>query len=191
MTTVFSIRKAADILDEGGVIAYPTEGVYGIGCRPDHPEAVNRVIEIKGRRAGAGLILVAPSADMFADWIAPSDVETQRLRSRTSGPVSWIVTASANVSPLLTGGRKTLAVRVVDHPVVARLCYLTGSALVSTSANRSGHRAAKTGFQARCWLGNQLDYVISAPLGNAAGPSEIRVAQSNQVIRPANAANAG
>lgn len=190
MTTVFSIRRAAEILDAGGVIAYPTEGVYGIGCRPDNLEAVSRVIDIKGRKAGAGLILIAPDADMFADWIAPTAIELERLRKPTNTPVSWIVTAAGHLDPALTGGRQTLAVRVVNHPVVRRLCYATSSALVSTSANRSGHRAAKTAFQARCWLGNELDYVISGPLGNASGPSEIRVAQSNQVIRPGNAANA-
>jgi L-threonylcarbamoyladenylate synthase len=187
VTTVFSIRKAAGILDAGGVIAYPTEGVYGIGCRPDNLEAVNRVLTIKGRKAGAGLILIAPDADMFANWIAPSDIEASRLASKTTGPVSWIVTAAPHVDPILTGGRKTLAVRLVSHSVVSELCYATGSPLVSTSANRSGHRAAKTSFQARCWLGNELDYVISGPLGGASGPSEIRVAQSNQVIRPGSA----
>ena len=184
MCTHLKIQQASAAILAGGVIAYPTEGVYGIGCLPDDPLAVDRILRIKGRTARQGLILVAPNISLLEPWIAPTEQELERLQRPVSKPTTWIVTAAPGISQLLSGGRDTLAVRISAHPIVAALCNASSSALVSTSANRSGHRAAKTALQARCWLGNLLDYVISAPLGGAAGPSEIRVAQSDQVIRP-------
>lgn len=184
MCTHLKIQQASKAILAGGVIAYPTEGVYGIGCLPDDPEAVERILQIKGRTARQGLILVAPNIGLLEPWIAPTEQEIQRLQRPAGKPTTWIVTATPGMSELLSGGRETLAVRISTHPIVADLCNATNSALVSTSANRSGHRAAKTALQVRCWLGNQLDYVISGALGDAAGPSEIRVAQSDQVIRP-------
>jgi L-threonylcarbamoyladenylate synthase len=180
----FQLRQATEVLLDGGVIAYPTEGVFGLGCLPDDYPAVQRLLDIKRRSIRAGLILVAPDYEFLADWLAPSESELASLLSKTSGPVTWITTAGHHTPDWLTGGRATLAVRITDHPIVARLCQQSGSALVSTSANRTGHRAAKTSLQVRKWLGNNLDYVVSGRLGNAPGPSEIRLAGDGQVIRP-------
>ena len=184
MTSVFAIEKAARVLHAGGVIAYPTEGVFGLGCLPHDFVAVNRLLAIKGRSRQAGLILVAGDIELLAEWIAPDAIERQRLTEQTAVPTTWIVTAAPATPDWLTGGRDTLAVRISSHPVVAALSYAAGSALVSTSANRSGHRPAKSTLQARQWLGSQLDYVVSGATGGATGPSEIVVAHSGQVIRP-------
>lgn len=181
----FQIKKAARCLEAGGVIAYPIEGVYGIGCLPQFGDAVQRVIEIKGRSAAAGLILIAADVELLAGWIAPTAAELKHLLQPVDYPTTWIVTAREGLDPLLTGGRPTLAVRITDHPVAAALSAAVGGPLVSTSANRTGKAPALSGSQARNRLGHLLDYVISAPLGKAAGPSEIRVAASNQVLRPA------
>ncbi len=181
----FQIRKAAHCLEAGGVIAYPTEGVYGIGCLPGCPAAVARVIDIKGRRADAGLILIAADLELLDDWIAPTGAELANLQRPVNYPTTWIVTARSRVHPLLTGGRDTLAVRITGHPLAAALSVATGEPLVSTSANRSGNAPAMSAFQARLKLGKMLDYVISGPLGGASGPSEIRVAADNRVLRAA------
>jgi len=181
----FQIRKAARCLERGGVIAYPTEGVYGIGCLPGFPDAIARVISIKGRRADAGLILIAADLELLDDWIAPTANELENLQRPMDYPTTWIVTARPGVHPLLTGGRETLAVRITDHPLAASLSVATGEPLVSTSANRAGNPPAMTAFQARLKLGKALDYVISGPLGGASGPSEIRVAADNRVLRAA------
>ena len=121
---------------------------------------------------------------MLTGWIAPTETEVARLLQPTGKPTTWIVTAHPRVSPLLTGGRPTIAVRVTDHPVAAGLTLAAGSPLVSTSANRSGKPAATSGLEARVKLGPELDMVVHGPLGGATGPSEIRVAQSDTVIRP-------
>jgi len=184
MNKSFSVKQAAAVLLDGGVIAYPTEGVYGLGCIPDDENAVRRIVAIKGRNHDAGFILIAPDYELLEEWLQPDKMEEHNLRSTISYPVTWIVQAAPAASGLLTGGRKTIAVRISNHPVVRDICNEIGSALVSTSANRSGHRPAKNALQARYWLGNKLDYVISAPLGDATGPSEIRMGHNSQVIRP-------
>jgi L-threonylcarbamoyladenylate synthase len=184
MTNSFQIKQAAKLLFNGGVIAYPTEGVYGLGCLPDDSAAVERILDIKRRSMSAGLILVAPDYELLSEWIAPTDAELHHVLEARDKVITWVVTAHATTPDWLTGGRSTLAVRMSAHPVIADLCYATNSALVSTSANRTGHRAAKTALQSRYWLGNQLDYVISGGLGNAAGASEIRMAHDGKVIRP-------
>ena len=181
---ISSLQKAASILLDGGVVAYPTEGVYGIGCIPDYGEAVERCIAIKQRRADAGLILIAADYEQFTGWIAPHENEAKQMQQRFDHPVTWVVTAAAGTPDYLTGGRPTLAVRITNHPVVTDLCRATGSALVSTSANRSGHPAAKSALLARKWLGGELDMVVPGKLGDASGPSEIRVAKDNAVLRP-------
>jgi len=185
MTSRFKIRAAARVLLDGGVIAYPTEGVYGIGCMPDDDAAIERIFSIKGRRADAGLILIAADAGLLTGWIAPTAAEIDRLLQPVSHPTTWIVSAHPRVSALLTGGRDTLAVRITDHPVAAGLSAAINGPLVSTSANRSGKPAALSGLHTRIGLGQSLDMVLNGALGGASGPSEIRVAQSAQVLRPA------
>jgi L-threonylcarbamoyladenylate synthase len=184
INNAIQIRQATHALFDGGVIAYPTEGVFGLGCLPDDVDAVRHLLKIKRRSMRAGLILVAPDYELLADWLNPNEAELASLRSSTSHPVTWVVTAAESTPIWLTGGRDTLAVRITAHPVVAALCRQSGSALVSTSANRTGHRAALSMLQVRKWLGKELDYVVSGPLGNATGPSEIRRAGDRQVIRP-------
>jgi L-threonylcarbamoyladenylate synthase len=184
MTNPIQISQAAAVLHSGGVIAYPTEGVYGLGCLPENAAAVQHILAIKRRKITAGLILIAPDYELLEDWLAPSAAELRNVLSAQSSPVTWIVNAAAHTPVWLTGGRTSLAVRITQHPIVSALCDAADSALVSTSANRTGHPAARTALQVRYWLGKQLDYVVSGALGGAAGASEIRVALDGKVIRP-------
>jgi len=184
MSNRFQIQTAARILRDSGIVAYPTEGVYGLGCLPEDRASVQRILSIKGRSASAGLILIAPEYELLEEWINPTQAERISLDTTFLHPVTWIVTAAPHTPTWLTGGRHTLAVRLSSHPIVQSLCNSVHSALISTSANRSGHRAAKSALEVRYWLGNSLDYVVSGQLGGYPGPSEIRSASSNHVIRP-------
>ena len=185
MVTTFRIRRAAQILRNGGVIAYPTEGVYGIGCLPSDEQAIAHILQTKQRSAEAGLILIAAHLDQLEGWILPAPEELRHLQAPVARPTTWVVTAGPLAGDLLTGGRDTLAVRITEHPVAATLCLAAQSPLVSTSANRRGSAPALTARAARQKLGFALDYVISGPLSHSAGASEIRVAIDDQLIRPA------
>lgn len=175
--------RAAAVLHAGGVIAYPTEGVYGLGCRPDDWRAVQRLLKLKDRRVSAGLILIAASLDQLDGWIAPTRREARPLSESNGGAVTWIVTAGPMTPDWITGGRTTVAVRVTRHPVAAGLCLASGLPLVSTSANRRGKPAARSSLGVRCRFGHCLDLIVGGSTGGAAGPTEIRHADSGQVIR--------
>lgn len=185
MTGWLRVDQAARIIASGGVVAYPTEAVYGIGCLPDAAAALERVIAIKRRDARKGLILVAADDRQIAPLAEiPAAAARERILASWPGPVTWVLPARPGLSPLITGGRGTVAVRVSDHPIVRRLCRRVGSAIVSTSANTSGRAPARTALEVRRRLGADLDYVLAGPLGRSARPSEIRDGASGAILRP-------
>jgi L-threonylcarbamoyladenylate synthase len=180
------IRQAANILWQGGVIAYATEGVWGLGCLPQNLEAIQRILDIKQRAADKGLILVAAQAAQLEPYLAPiHDQAWKRMMASWPGPVTWVVPAASWVPAPITGGRKTVAVRVSAHPVVRGLCKAADSALVSTSANRSGKHPARSALEARMGFGLLVDDIVPGKIGASAGPTEIRDALSGKVLRKA------
>ena len=183
--TNFIVARAARVIECGGVIAHPTEGVFGLACDPLCEPAIQRILAIKSRDAAKGLILLAHDWSTVAPFCAPLDSRTRkRLLEHWPGHTTFIVPAAHDVSPLLTGGRDTLAVRVTAHPFSHQLLKALGHPVVSTSANRGGRHAARTAQTVRLTLGADLDLIVAGPLGGARGPSEIRDALSNDVLRP-------
>jgi len=172
----FPIHKAGRILRNGGVVAYPTEGVFGLGCLPGDTLAIERILLIKRR-----LILVAANRAQLDPWIE-FDGE---LPSNPERPVSWVVPASKESSRWITGQHTGVAVRVTTHPVTAALCNAAGSALVSTSANIAGQRPAANALVLRRQFRTLVDYIVPGQCGTARGPSEIRDMMSGATMRPA------
>ncbi len=168
-------QHCATLLRGGGVIAYPTEGVFGIGCNPADKSAVDRIVQIKQRDAAKGLILVAATFEQLDPYIATmTAIEQQRVAGTWPGPVTWVVRSRDSVSDLLTGGRSTLAVRVSDHPVVAAICNAFNGAVVSTSANFSGQPPSVDATETAKNMGELLDLIVDAPVGGLVGATEIR-----------------
>lgn len=180
----FVFRRAGRILHAGGVIAYPTEAVFGLGCIPEYESAVWRILAIKGRAPARGLLLVASSVDQLLPYMAPLDADVlKKLLRGWPGPLTWVVPASPAAPPWITGGRDTVAVRVSAHPIVRALCESADHALVSTSANRSGRPPARTRFSALKSVGRQVDLLIAGETGMHERPTEIRDALTNEVLR--------
>jgi len=180
-------HEAADLrayLRGGGLIAYPTESCYGLGCDPRHPRALKRLIGLKGRGAAKGLLLIADHYKRLQPFVhALSPADRARMQQSWPGPVSWVVPASAACPPLLTGGRPTIAVRVTAHAEAARLCRRLGMALVSTSANKSGKKPAKTAAECRRIFGAQVR-VIDGRIGTRKRPSTLIDLATGTVLRP-------
>lgn len=175
---------ALDALRRGGLVAYPTEGVFGLGCDPRDAEALARLVALKGRPAAAGLILIAAEFSQLAPWLAPLDPALEARAAATwPGPVTWIWPATKAIDPQLSGGRATLAVRVTAHPTANALCHAFGGALVSTSANRHGEPPARSAAEVQRGFGAALDAIIDAPCGGLPGPTEIRDALTGAVLR--------
>lgn len=182
----WQLKCAASILSHGGIVAYPTEAVYGLGCDPDDPVALERLVAAKGRDARKGFILIASSIDQLEPYIQPLDaVVGERLAATWPGPVTWLVPVQPDVLPMLSGGRDTLAVRVTAHPLAAALCEAYGGALVSTSANLSGVPPARTALAVQRMLGERVDFIVHGDVGTLGGPTEIRDARSGAIVRPA------
>lgn len=177
------LNTAADTLLGGGVIAYPTEGVYGLGCMPDDDRATARLLQLKRRQAAKGLILVASSADQFEGWVNPS--ELGRLPAPDSAqPVTWIASPGPLASPLITGDHDSIAVRITTNPVAAAICRQVGSPITSTSANIAGRPVARNRYVLRRRFARLVDYVVPGDCGPASGPSEIRRLSDGTVLRP-------
>ena len=171
-------------LRRGGLIAYPTESCYGLGCDPRDPRALRRLIRLKGRSAAKGLLLIADTYKRLQPFMRPLDAaDRSRLKRSWPGPVTWVVPASGACSPLLTGGRATIAVRVTAHPGAARLCRSLGMALVSTSANKSGKKPANTAAECRRIFGAQVR-VLAGRVGTRKRPSTLIDLATGTLIRP-------
>jgi len=183
MLTRPDIYRGTQQLLKGGVICYPTEGVFGLGCLPFAEQAVARILHFKQRPVRQGLILLGANIEQLLPWIDPSAAELRRLKSTTKLPTTWVVTCSEIAPDWITGGRDTVAVRICRHPVVQILCLNSNSVLVSTSANRSGRPAVKTALRARYLLKTKVDSVVAGQIDAQRGASEICLAGSGRVIR--------
>lgn len=172
---------------EGKVLAYPTEGVWGLGCLPNRQAAVRRLLEIKHRDPDKGLILIAARCKDLEPYVRSLDDAQQAELERSGEPVTWLVPAAEGASALLRGTHATQAVRITRHGVCRTLCLKVG-ALVSTSANPEGMPTAQTAEEVREMFGSTIDGIVAGPLGGAPGPSEIRDLRTGRVVRPAQAA---
>ncbi len=177
-------ERAVRTLADGGLIAYPTEGVYGLGCLPGARRAVERLLRIKRRSWRKGLILIAADIAQLEPLILlPTGGLRTEILASWPGPVTWILKAQRGVPTWLSGGRETLAVRVTAHSLARRLCSRLESPLVSTSANRSGRPPLTRVLQVRRELGAELDDLLVGPLGSLAQPTTVRDGLTGQILR--------
>jgi L-threonylcarbamoyladenylate synthase len=182
----WQLAQAARIVNAGGVIAYPTEAVYGLGCDPRDGAAVLRLLELKQRPLDKGLILIAAEFAALQPYLAPlsATLRTKLLKS-WPGPVTWLLPARPEAPFWLRGKHAALAVRVTAHPLAAALCRACGGVLVSTSANISNRPPARSALAVRRNFGSAIDYVLSGALGGRDKPTPIYDALSGRVVRAA------
>jgi len=177
---------AAVLLHRGGVVAYPTEAVWGLGCDPFDENAVGRLLDIKRRPVDKGVILVAAHVTQFEGLLAwerlPAD-RADAVRAQWPGPRTWIVPATARVPAWITGSHDGVAVRVSDHPVVVALCEAFGGPLVSTSANLAGDPPAFTFEALSPDVLTRVDGALAGETGGLRAPTAIRDAVTGAELR--------
>jgi L-threonylcarbamoyladenylate synthase len=179
------LKHAIFSLQQGGIIACPTEAIFGLSCDPLDAEAVYRLLALKHRPVEKGLILVASHFSQLEPYLLPLPTAARnRVLASWPGAHTWLWPANPAVPAWLTGIHHTLAVRVTAHPDLAALCRAFGGPLVSTSANLAGHRPQRTALGVRCQLGSRLDYILAGRTDRRASPTAIRDALTNRVIRP-------
>lgn len=178
------LRAAVNALRQGGVIACPTEAVWGLSCDPANEDAVERLLALKSRPVEKGLIVVAADQAQLECLLSGLSPEhRQTLSDSWPGPATWLLPHRGLMPDWVTGMHSTVAVRVSRHPVVSQLCAAWGGPLVSTSANPAGARPAREAYQVRRYFGDRLDYVLPGRVGAAARPTVIRDLFSGQIIR--------
>ncbi len=183
---MWQYQRAKQILKQSGVIAYPTEAVYGLGCDPDCELAVHKILTLKQRHWSKGLILIAADFAQLKPYILPlhSTLEQNILDTwQQKQVITWLLPAHPKTPKWLTGTSDKIAVRVTHHPIAAKLCHIYGKPLVSTSANLNGKTPAKTAFKVRKMFKQQLDYIVTGEVGQRQKPSEIRDALTQQILR--------
>ncbi|AKC86505.1 Sua5/YciO/YrdC/YwlC family protein [Pseudoxanthomonas suwonensis] len=186
MARTLAIDEAVPLLLRGGLLAYPTEAVWGLGCDPDNEAAVLRLLELKQRPVEKGLILVAAHLDPLRRWLDLPALPPERLATVLAswpGPHTWVMPAAADAPHWVTGGRDSIAIRISAHPVVAALCEGFGGALVSTSANRGGEPPAYTRAELDPVLDQAVDGIVAGETGGLAQPTPIRLALDGSVLR--------
>ena len=179
-----ALDKAAHTLATGGVISYPTEAVYGLGCDPFDEKAVMKLLAIKQRAPEKGLILVISDWQQCAALTKPLSPDLHaRILASWPSHTTWIFPASDLAPAWITGTHKSLAIRMSAHPVVRALCQKIDAPLVSSSANLQGCPAITDPTVLAQDLGAQLDFMMPGALGGAKSPSVIKEALTGDILR--------
>ena len=178
-----SYRSIAAHLRRGGLIAYPTESCYGLGCDPDNRAAVLRLLRLKQRPQHKGLILIASGYRQVARYLQPlTPIQQQHLSEAGAQAITSLMPARPSAPRWLRGTHDTLAVRLTAYPAAQQLCRGVNSALVSTSANRSGQRPARTYAACQRLFGREV-WVLPGRVGKRKKPSTIRAWADGKIIR--------
>jgi L-threonylcarbamoyladenylate synthase len=185
-TVALSIEQAAACLHAGGIIAYPTEGVWGLGCNPRDEVAVLKLLVIKQRPVEKGLILIAANFEQLQSFIDTSALPNERLeeiRASWPGPHTWVMPASATAPRWITGAHAGIAVRISAHAPVVALCKAFNGALVSTSANLAGQPAPQHRDELDSTLLSHIDGVLIGETGGLQRATPIRNALTGEALR--------
>ncbi len=182
--TPWQLRLATKIIHRGGIIAYPTEAVFGLGCDPLDFNAVETICQLKNRSLSKGLILIASDLEQVRPFTSATPAQLRKLETKTSTPTTWIMPAHPHCPRWLTGKHQGIAIRITKHPIAQQLCEQLGHALVSTSANISNHPAARTALDVQRIFAENVDMILHADTGGYHQASEIRDVRSNRILRP-------
>ena len=181
------VEKAAEVLRGGGLVAVPTETVYGLGANAEDPAALARVFQAKGRPPSHPLIVHLGSAEQLGDWVQGVPAVARALAERFwPGPLTLVLRRSARVPLEATGGLETVAVRVPAHPVALALLAQFGGAIAAPSANRFGSVSPTTAEHVRAELGDAVDFVLDGGACQVGLESTIVdvTGQAPSVLRP-------
>lgn len=179
-----SINQAVATVKDGGILVYPTEAVYGLGCDFKNEAAVSRLLKVKQREKSQGLVLIGSHLQHVLPLIKPENrFHLARALNTWPGHHTWVFPKSESVPDWISGQHNTVAVRISSHPTVKLLCDRLNQVLVSTSANISGQNTLSNCQQLESLWHDQIDYYLDLPLGSESSPSEIKVAATGQILR--------
>jgi len=186
MLPILTVAQAVSLLQEGEVLAYPTEAVYGLGCLPRLKESVYRILSLKKRPVEKGLILVAATMEQLKPLLDLRQIKEKRLADILKtwpGPYTWVFPATEQVPHWITGSHHSVAVRLSAHPVVQALCLGLGSPIVSTSANVATEPPLGDLELLRQVFSGKISGVVAGDLGGLGQPTSVQDAITNRILR--------
>jgi L-threonylcarbamoyladenylate synthase len=164
------VRRAAEILKRGGLVAFPTETVYGLGADASSRDAVTRLYAAKRRPLDHPVIVHFADADLAFSWARDVPQAAKKLAAKFwPGPLTLVLKKSAQAGDFVTGGQDSVGVRVPSHPVAQELLRAFGGGIVAPSANRFGQVSPTTAAHVREDLGKDVELVLDG------GPSEVGI----------------
>lgn len=181
-----NLTQCVEALLAEQVIAYPTEGVFGVGCDPDSAVAIARLLQIKQRDKAKGLILIAATLeqlDGYVDFAPLTESAKKQVLATWPGPVTWIMPAGEKISAWISGAHDSVAVRVSDHPQVKALCLAFGKPITSTSANLSGFPPCRSALEVKNQVGTSIAAILDGNLGARDKPTAIWDARTGKMLR--------
>jgi L-threonylcarbamoyladenylate synthase len=179
-----NISRAIKVLKRGGIILYPTEGVWGLGCDPFNEIAVRRLLRIKRRSIAKGLILVAADWHQIKSLVKVDLLTCDAIKSRDEQPITWVFPATKKVPPSITGKfHSSIAIRITSHQLVKNICQEFGAPLVSTSANLSGDKPVKYLKHITQNIIDRVDYILPGSVGALNRPTQICDVVTGKIIR--------
>ena len=173
----------ANIAQQGGIIAYPTQAVFGLGCRADKLDSIQKLLTLKQRPASKGLILLASNLTQLAHYILPLSTTQQTQIQQSHRATTWLVPAQPNISTLLTGQHKNIAIRITQHPPTRALCQLINHPITSTSANLNGQKPAIIQQEIIDFFKHDINGLLNHPTGHAKQPSQIIDLMTGRILR--------
>ena len=183
MTSQFAIRLAARHIRNNGIIIYPTETVYGLGCDPNSYDAVHRLNVLKQRNNNSVFLLLASTINQLNNYIKiPSQQEIEHIAT-TEAATSWVTQAGKNTPPWLISPDGTIGFRITKHPVTTKLCERLNHPLISTSANIKGGLPVLNTLQCHQLFVGDIDFCLTSNIKRTEKPSVIRRLSTGQQLR--------
>lgn len=176
------IAEAAEAIRDGGVVAYPTETVYGLAVNPFSHEAIERLFHVKGRDTQNPVLLIIGDMPQLTNEIAqigPRDM--LYMRAFWPGPLSLLLPKAARIPDALTAGSAKVCIRWTSHPVARNLCLAVGTAITSTSANRSGEPPARSLAELNL---PGIDLAVDGGTLKPSPPSTVFDPETSAILRP-------
>jgi len=184
MHNQINIKKAVKILIQGGIIAYPTEAVYGLGCDPFNEQTVLRLLQLKHRPIAKGLILIASHWEQLENLIKPVPSELlAKVQATWPDPTTLVFPANNKVPYWIRGAHNSVAIRVTNHPIAKAICEAYGKPIVSTSANIEGEKPVRNSKQVQKQFPEGIDFIVPGKVGNLKSPTMIRDLLTDKILR--------
>lgn len=156
-----AFEQALQALEDGGIVAYPTETFYGLAVDPENDQAIDALYALKQREKTKPISLLIPNIEHLSTIVSSFPASyTQLIDTFWPGPLTLVFPARVDLSTSLTGGSKSIAVRISSHPVASELCQSWGRALTATSANISGQSPLLTAKAVHDLLGDQINFIL-------------------------------